>query len=113
MFNQYQFIPEEHKVALQGVVQSHNITPNKLAALYESALAVLTVEPSKLQLAATLAFSKLVTETHEISVVTNRETGVYVQLAREKGKVKNYFTAGQKWAMEQPSPHSTVNTVFW
>ncbi len=113
MFNQYSFIPDQHKVALQGVIR-HGVTAHTLVQLYEATLTVLNAsDPTKLALTDKLAFSRLVTETHEIAVVTSRETGVYLQLAREKGKTTTFITVGQKWAMEQPSPHSTVNTIFW
>lgn len=112
MFVQYKFIAEQHKVALQGVL-AHGVSAARLAALYEATLAVLDAEDTaKLSLAANFAFSRLVTETHVIAVVTTRDTGVYCQLAREKTKPQAYLTVGQKWAMEQPGPHS-VNTVFW
>lgn len=112
MFNQYSFMPDQHKVALQRVT-SHGVTAQVLAGLYEATLTVLNAtDPTKLALTDKLAFSRLVTETHEIAVVTSRETGVYMQLAREKTKTQAYLTVGKKWAMEQPGPHS-INTVFW
>lgn len=114
MFNQYRFIAEEHRVALHGVVQRHGLTPTKLANLYETAALVLaSPDATKLAMSTKTAFSKLSTDTHEIAVVTCIETGVFVQLAKEKAKTKVYITVGQKWAMEQPSVNSSINTVLW
>jgi hypothetical protein len=119
MFTHHTFIFAEHHVALEATVRNHWATrEEQLAMLYKAALfnldknmAAFSNPKSQLILLSLLQDPEVA-----VSVATDAESGVYVQLARLKSHAQGkapLMTVGQKWAAENPPSAGSAPTKLW
>jgi hypothetical protein len=120
-------IPIEHMAVLQSVARNNPAPLNLLRALYERAQSLLA--PGNQVLDAdepTLLYSRLTAKEAVLAVVTDRKTGVFIQLALpgSEGKLAEekqkdpqskptlLLTVGRKLALEQQIA-SARNTLYF
>ena len=117
MFTHHTFIHAEHHVALEATIRNHWVAhEEQVASLYKAALANLAGQSCAIAHSKGIFLSTLRDPAVTVSVATDPESGVYVQLAHlkdHKPEQPPLLTVGQKWAAQNPSSVGTVPTKFW
>lgn len=113
MFNQFKYIEETHRIALEAAIRNHSgITVPLASQLYKNALDA--VNNGRTNTTNGFFHSLLDTEHHIIGTCTDARMGFFVQLAKRKGEQHTLLTVGQKWAMENVDPmRGNTNMLFW
>jgi hypothetical protein len=114
MLNQYKYIEETHRIAIEAAIRNHTgITPSLAARLYKHAMDAVT----NCRTSGENGFfhSYMEVDNLGIGTCTDAKAGFYVQLARRKDDPHHLLlTLGQKWAMENVDVmRGNTNMLFW
>jgi len=113
MFNQYRFIEETHKIALESAIRNHAVLTAALAArLYRNAYTSIT--EVKAAHDAGFMISRVETPQFTMGTCTCSRTGLFIQLVQIKDTRHLMLTLGSRWAMEtSDAATGTSNVLYW
>lgn len=113
MLNQYTYIDDSHRVALEAAIRRHDtITAALVAKMYKHALSAVTSGQASNENG--FFHSRLTSGNTVIGTCTDARTGFFVQLVSHTNGAHHLLTMGQRWVLESADPmRGTINTLFW
>lgn len=113
MLNQYKYIEETHRIAIEAAIRNHaGITGPLAARLYKHAMDAITNGRTSGENG--FFHSRLESGDLIVGTCTDARTGFYIQLAGRKGEPHYLLTLGAKWAMENvDAMRGNTNMLFW
>lgn len=113
MFNQYRFIEETHKIALESAIRNHTVLTAPLAArLYQNAHRAAT--EAKAGHDSGFLISRVENPQVVIGTCTDTRTGLFIQLVQIRESKHLMLTLGSRWIVEtSDAATGTTNLVYW